>query len=1409
MLLRMTLLDARTGDVRRVEVRAEEHHVARQLRGALGVPAGAVLRTRDEPVPDGTPVGRPPLLDGAALVVGPPGEDGSAKGAPTRAAPLRLTTVAGPDAGRELALSRGTHVVGRGEVATLRVADDALSREHVELVVDRDGVLVRDLTSTNGTTVDGDPVPPAGTRVRVGAVLRAGRTRFVLDRSRPRPSRRRPTGAGTLAVSPAPHVPPPRDAPTIQVPDEPRAPRRRAIPWVMVLAPVPVAAVMALLLGPRLLLLLVMTPLLVLASTLTDRSTTRREHRSAHAEWRVETARLGRRLSAALAAERRSRLQASPDPVALLDAAREDGPRLWQRRPDHDEHLDLRIGLGDAPSATRVQRGSRPPEHPVVRDVPITVDLAEVGVLGVAGPRPARDRLARHLLGQLLVLHSPHDLRLALVADEEGWCAPFVDLVHLREHDDVPGSARTADDPEEVRAVLAAAAASVADAAEAGPESLPPPDLVVVIDDIARWRAETNLRTVLADRGEHGVHVLALADSPDGLPHEARAVVLLEGAEATVHVAGEQVARCVVDGVGASWAARVGTALAPLRDATPSRAGGGLPTTTRLLDLLETDPDDLESVRAWWSRERTGPVDLEVVVGASPDGVHGIDLRRDGPHALVAGTTGAGKSELLQSWVAALALHLTPEEISFVLVDYKGGSAFGECADLPHTVGVLTDLDATAAQRALASLDAELTRREQVLAAAGSPDIDRHEGSALPRLMIVVDEFRMLAEEQPEALAHLMRIATVGRSLGVHLVLATQRPGGIVSADIRANVNLRIALRVRDRADSEDVIGCRDAAGLPEEAPGRAISRTGGGPPRTFQTGRVAGRARAGGPSLLVREVGQPWPRVPATSDPGPSDLRRLAATLSRVADDLDVPAPHRPWLPPLPSVITAAEVAATDPDDEDGAPFGLVDLPASQQQVPLRWSPADGSWMILGGPATGRTTAVASLVTAVAGTFAPGQVHVHIIGDGSASLAALGELPHIGSVVDAGDPPVLRRLLDRLESEVSRRREAARVAGRATLAAWWQAHDAGKAERPPPYLVVAVDGWGRLRPPGSLDPAEPTDRLEALLRDGTAVGLRLVVTGGRELLGGRIASLAPTRLVLHLPDRGDAVLAGIPAARAEGPAVPGRAHLVPGGHEVQVALPSPAAGLPIAPATGPADRPWAVTPLPVRVDLDELTVAGAGGGAGARVAGPGGVLPHERVPLGVGGCGSEVLSWSPDSERRLLVCGPAGSGRSTTLSVLLDGLTRSGRTVVVIGDAGTGPRGDHVRLGPEDREQLLELRRARPDLAVLVDDLDRLEEAPVADVLREVVRRVDADRGVVVATTSPRAAAGVRGLVADVARARAGVLLQPTSRGDGDPFGVRVASLPRVAGRGYLIASGAPQEVQVALPRAPGSRAA
>ncbi|WP_345714232.1 FtsK/SpoIIIE domain-containing protein, partial [Kineococcus glutinatus] len=782
----------------------------------------------------------------------------------------------GADAGRTALLGPGAHLLGRAP-GPVRIADAGLSRHHVRVHVPAGGgpLEVEDAGSTNGSWLEdaGWRRELAGRGVLAGARLVVGDSTLQGDPPPAPPAASAPDGEGHVLVNRAPRLREAVQERALRLPAAPVAPVRAGPPWLAATVPLVLAVVTALLWSPLALLLGLAGPVLLLGQWWGDARAARRRHAVAEQGCEAERAAVLAEVSAALAAEHTRLHAAAPDAAAVLAVVRGPGLRLWERGGGDHDALELRVGTGDAPATTCTLDGV----PPLLRGVPVTVRLGEVGVLGVSGPRRLVLGSARFLVGQVAAWHAPAAVALVVVSaahEEEaaadwGWAAwlpharaplgPGPDQVATR----TTGLAGAAEVVQELRAVLAARGPGGRSRVAAVPR------VVVVLDGAAALRSVPGVADVLREGPAAGVCVVCLDEDAARLPPECAAVLEVDGTGgeapdgtpeggARLRVSGQEVRSVRVDGVEAWWAQACARALAPLRDATPSAATAVLPRTCHLVDLLRhvpfaVDPLDAASVAARWASPPPAPV---VPLGDDGAGPLLVDLAADGPHALVAGTTGAGKSELLQTLVAGLAATHPPDRLQFVLVDYKGGSAFAECATLPHCAGLVTDLDEHLGRRALRSLSAEVRRRERLLRAAGARDLAelhaRTDPSSLARLVVVVDEFRVLAEELPDFVGGLVRLAAVGRSLGVHLVLATQRPAGVVSADIRANTNLRIALRVQDRADAEDVVGSPAPALLDERVPGRAVLRT-GGRLTTLQVARVAASA----------------PRTPTAAPPG------------------------------------------------------------------------------------------------------------------------------------------------------------------------------------------------------------------------------------------------------------------------------------------------------------------------------------------------------------------------------------------------------------------------------------------------------------------------------------------------------------------------------------------------------------
>ncbi|WP_296182074.1 FtsK/SpoIIIE domain-containing protein [uncultured Mobiluncus sp.] len=405
----------------------------------------------------------------------------------------------------------------------------------------------------------------------------------------------------------------------------------------------------------------------------------------------------------------------------------------------------------------------------------------------------------------------------------------------------------------------------------------------------------------------------------------------------TPHLEREEVGVSITTDTPPPWAQRIFTP-------PPRRRAITAAWFSSLMDALGDNPQhlsltamppaenlpDLVDVSQWWQTSpeaidhnwQTPPAGLCAQLGVSAaESPWVVDLVKEGPHALVAGTTGAGKSELLTTWLLALALRYSPRDLRFILLDYKGGAAFAALGALPHTHGVLTDLAPQLTARALASLEAFLKQRETVLSQVKARDLEHYHqltGQRLPRVLIVVDEFRALATDHPETLENLIRLATHGRSLGLHLILATQKPGGVVNGQILANTNLRIALRVRSAQDSTEILSDTRAADLPP-IPGRLYWEG-----LTSGVAQAAWCGKADWVHHCVDQVRQAWEQCHENT-----------------------PLPEI-WRPDLPLAVPCTP-----------GNFALLDFPHQARQT---WRLPQTSLGIFGNPGSGRTTALATL---------------------------------------------------------------------------------------------------------------------------------------------------------------------------------------------------------------------------------------------------------------------------------------------------------------------------------------------------------------------------------------------------------------------------------------------------------------
>lgn len=1453
--------------------------VAARLLETVGASAATPMFTAAGPLDLGFTLGESPLRDGTMLSVGTP-----LPLAPPTPGP-RLVVISGPDSGSFVPLRFGVTAIGRDPGCQLQLHDPEVSRRHAVITLDAEGVWLTDTGSANGTFLAEGEIDDAelgGTRLGEQAIrlpphtlVRCGGSVLWLTTTDPEPEFAAqltphltplptyPTPEGTLELLRPPRIIAPTVPPTITYPNAPQQLAAPSTPWLGVILSVCLPLALSVLLwwfmrdsmgvaGVSMLGFMALTPVLMLTQVLTDRWGRRRAARTANAAHQAALVATDRLLAIAQQEEVLRRCTQTPDAPALADIVQTPSLRLWERRPSNPDWLRLRIGLATLPAELVVHRGSTTtstlasPEHPALPLVPATIELGTAGVLGIAGS--GSQQLCQWLLAQLATLHSPGELRLALLtdADRNLW-QPASWLPHIY-GDHAPDGYGIATDAASQQALASSLATLIQRRAarchdRPNPaqllEQLDEPAVVLLCDSAHRLAGLSGGRSVLDDGPTQRVYTIYRSADARALPGQCRATITLpsrlqlhtgSALRATLAVTdAPQITGILPELVSVAWSDQLSRALAPLRERTSAAQTHALPASASFSNLLSAtfdhpsdcdcnyacDHDDpshwsqarlAEQIAARWRQQ---PACTKAVIGFDGHGPVGIDLAADGPHALIAGTTGAGKSELLRTWIASLALHNRPDELNLLLIDYKGGSAFAECAELPHVVGLVTDLDAALTSRVLSSLHAELQRRERQLAAVGASDfselgeLGKHRAIApdagLARLIVVIDEFAALTTELPELVTGLVDLARRGRSLGVHLVLATQRPAGVVSAEIRANTALRICLRVTDAQDSTDVIDTPDAARIDPGVAGRAIMR---------RQGQLV--------PMQVAHVSHPW--LPPLAEP--RDARRVdihaiswhtpravtappisgASTHSGTAARRAISALHYlvqtirlaasraqlrrsapPWLPPLAERLTLTELKSMKSRcPADGAMVGLHDIPHEQRQRPFSIQLVTAGHMLLaGGPRSGRSSALRTIAASLADQHSPEQLRIFAF-DNSGELATLEALPHCDGVVAPDDAEHCQRVLRRLRIELQRRRvHRAPATGDAR-------------EGSAPWLVLLLDSWETFRHSyDDLRHGALLSELSSVLRDGGGRGLRAFINGDRSLLASPIVTLFGTRLILPMADADSYGLAGIARRDVPQQFIPGRA-ILPSTPVTTMQFaqldpdPAPSAQRSALNRLGTQlRRRWPQTAtgaMPVR--------------ALPRLVTPDMLKPTTRqwcLPIGLGGDSTETLELDLSETTTALIAGPPASGKTSTLLAMAAAAADQGARLIIAAPGRSALSSELPTASTAaNAAQLTSLLNtdSGPRM-ILVDDVELLADSDVDAALSAIISA--RQHRVVLAGGTDELLGIFRGCTVAARRARTGVLLAARA-GDGELLGqprLAAGGVLDGAGRGLLIQHG------------------
>ncbi|MFC7305139.1 type VII secretion protein EccCa [Streptomyces monticola] len=859
--------------------------------------------------------------------------------------------------------------------------------------------------------------------------------------------------------------------------------------------------------------------------------------------------------------QRNVQLYVHPDPDQLWSIVAE-GTRIWERRVSDSDFGQARIGLGPQQLATPLIAPETAPideleplsagamqqflaVHGAVDNLPVALSMRAFYHVTISGDGPSAQSTARALIAQLVTLHSPEDLMVAVVADPpavERW-----DWTKWLPHTQLPGQLDGTgtkrlfgDDLEELEQLLQDRLDGRPRFSREGQPLYDLPHIVVVLDG-GRMPPGSLLAT---PEGLQGVTIVEVVDG-DLDPEEPRGglSVVVHPGRLRLESGHDIVYEGIPDGLSTTEADVLARRLAPLR------IGGDddepLLANLDFTDLLNLGDAATVDVTTTW-RPRSTAERLRVPIGVGEDGEPVmLDLKEAaqdgmGPHGLCVGATGSGKSELLRTLVLGLAVTHSSETLNFVLADFKGGATFAGMAKLPHVSAVITNLsdDLTLVDRMGDAIRGELQRRQELLRSAGNfaniHDYEKaraagHALEPLASLVLVIDEFSELLTAKPDFIEMFIQIGRIGRSLGVHLLLASQRLEEGKLRGLDTYLSYRIGLRTFSAAESRTALGVPDAYHLPS-VPGSGYLKFATDEMIRFKAAYVSGNYRTGGPSVAEGQLpverrsalfsATPVPAVYAPHDPRTgamhpgADVDVLADTvLDVIVRRLDGQGPpaHQVWLPPLDRSATLAQLlpplapradrgyTTNDPlvTGRLAVPLGLIDKPFEQRRETLRqdFSGAAGHMLIIGGPQSGKSTLLRTLISSFALTHSPHEVQFYGLDFGGGGMVALADLPHVGGIASRLDPERVRRTVAEVAGVLNRREEYFRAHNIDSITTYRRKRAAG--ELPGEAwgdVFLLIDGWGAFK--------SEYEHLEGVVADlasrGLGYGIHVVLTASR-----------------------------------------------------------------------------------------------------------------------------------------------------------------------------------------------------------------------------------------------------------------------------------------------------------------------